>query len=142
MSQNWKHGPKKRSTYGIWYNFKTFVFSPRLKLIFARARSVLTWTPGFRQTGPLPPYLSFKFIGLFKRTASYQEPQSRLASPLLFVPHPSWLSPMVCILTFSNTGHSHRMCTNISFSAPYPLYKGVFALLILCSMVLQIDMLG
>ncbi len=33
----------------------------------------------------------------------------------------------------SNTAHSHRMCTNVSFSAPYILHEGVFVLLILCS---------
>ncbi len=42
--------------------------------------------------------------------------------------------PKVCIFTFSNTGHSHRMCTDVSYSAPYLLHEGVFALLILCSM--------
>ncbi len=40
----------------------------------------------------------------------------------------------VYIFTFSNTGHLHRMCTNVSFSAPHLLHEGVFALLILCSM--------
>ncbi len=42
--------------------------------------------------------------------------------------------PNVCILTFSSTGHSHRMCTDVSFSAPHLLHEGVFALIILCNM--------
>ncbi len=38
------------------------------------------------------------------------------------------------VLIFSNTGHSHRMCTNVFFSAPHFLHEGVLALLILHSM--------
>ncbi len=35
----------------------------------------------------------------------------------------------VCILTFSNSGHSHRMCIDVSFSTRHLLHEGVFALL-------------
>ncbi len=40
------------------------------------------------------------------------------------------LTALVCILIFSNTRHSHRMCTDtdISFSTPHLLHEGVFAL--------------
>ncbi len=37
----------------------------------------------------------------------------------------------VCILIFSNTGHSYIMCTDVSFSATHLLHEGVFAFLIL-----------
>ncbi len=39
----------------------------------------------------------------------------------------------VCVHIFSNVEHSHRICTDLSFSAPHFLYEGVFVLLILCS---------
>ncbi len=41
--------------------------------------------------------------------------------------------PKVYILVFSNTKHLHRMCNEVSFSAPHLLHKEVLTLLILCS---------
>ncbi len=91
------------------------------------------WDPRTQAQWLIALSLSFKVIGIYLGVQpSYRGPQSHSASPLLFVPDPSWQSPR-SVLTFSNARHSHRMCTNISFSAPYLLHKGVFALLILCS---------
>ncbi len=42
---------------------------------------------------PMAPSLLFKLIGLFRSPAFYRGPWSRSASPLLFVPDPSWESP-------------------------------------------------
>ncbi len=39
----------------------------------------------------------------------------------------------VCILTLSNTVHSHRICTNISLPAPHVLHEEASAHHILCS---------
>ncbi len=82
---------------------------------------------------PITLYLSFKFIGLFRSPA----PLPRAMIPLSFA---SFIcsgsilaNPNVCILTFSNTRHLHKMCTDVFFSAPHLLHEGVFALLILCS---------
>ncbi len=33
----------------------------------------------------------------------------------------------VCIFVFSNTGHSHRICSGVSFSAPHLLHEGDYS---------------
>ncbi len=84
---------------------------------------------------PIALYLSFKFIGCYLGVQlpykGHNSAQPRLF--YLFRIHPG-KKLSVCILTFFNTGHSHRMRTNVSFSAPHLLHEGVFALLLLCSM--------
>ncbi len=101
---------------------------------------ILIGTLGLRPTCPLPLYLSFKFIGLFRRTASLLRSTISLSLASFICSRYILANPKVCILTFSNTGHSHRMCTDVSFSAPHLLHKGVLVLLILYSMyILQID---
>ncbi len=58
--------------------------------------------------------------------------QARWLSLASFICSGSILAkPKVYILTFY-IGHSHKRCTNVSFSAPHLLHEGVFALLILC----------
>ncbi len=81
---------------------------------------------------PIALSLSFKFIwGYLGVQPPYRGPWSHSAS-LAFI-ESIMAKPKVCILNFSNTGQPHRMCTDVSFSAPHLLHKGVFALLILCS---------
>ncbi len=95
----------------------------------------LNWDPRTQARWPIAPYLSFKFIGDYLGVLPpYQGPWSRSASLFLFVLDPFWQNPRSASLSFSNTGHSHRMCTDVSFSASHLLHEGVFALLILCSM--------
>ncbi len=76
--------------------------------------------------------LSFKFIGLFTSPASLPRATIPLSLASLICSGSILAKPKVCILTFS-TGHSYRMCTDVSFSAPHLLPEQVFALLILYS---------
>ncbi len=88
------------------------------------------WDPRTQACWPITPYLSFKFIGVFLGVLPpYRGPWSRSASSLI-CSGSILAKPKFCILTFSNTGHSHRMCTDVFFSAPHLLHEGVFALLI------------
>ncbi len=58
-------------------------------------------------------YLSFKFIGgCLGVRPPYQRPQSRSASPLLFVPDPSWQSPTSASLPFP-TPSIHIACVQM-----------------------------
>ncbi len=90
------------------------------------------WDPRTQAHWPVALYLSFKFIGGYLGVQPlYWGSRSHSASPFLL--HTSWQRP-ICILTFFNTGNSHRMCTDISFSTTHLLHEGVFALFILYSM--------
>ncbi len=92
-----------------------------------------SWVSRTQVHYPSPLYLSFKFIGGYLGVQPPYQPRSCSASP--FICSGSILTkPKVCIFTFANTGHSHRMGTDVSFSAPHLLQEGVFALFILCSM--------
>ncbi len=92
------------------------------------------WDPRTQVRWPIALYLSFKFIEGY---LGVQPPYRRTTIPLSlasFICSGSILAKLnVCILTFSNTRHSHRMCTDVSFSAPHLLHDGVFARLVLCS---------
>ncbi len=102
----------------IDYIFKTSFF-------FFFARWVSTGTPGFRPAGPLPHTSHLNSYGLFRSPAPLLR-ATILLSLASFICSGSILAkPKVCILTFSNTGHSHRMCTDVSFSTPHLLHEGV-----------------
>ncbi len=59
--------------------------------IFFLLRGESHWDPRTQSRWPITLYLPFKFIGGCLRVQSpYRRPQSRSASPLLFVPDPSW----------------------------------------------------
>ncbi len=90
--------------------------------------------PGFKPAGPLPYTSHLNSQGVCRSPAPL--PRATIPRSLTsFIYSGSILAkPEVCILTFSNTGHSHRICTDVSFSAPHLLHEGVFALLTLCSM--------
>ncbi len=99
---------------------------------FARGRSQL----GPQDSGqlahcPIPLILIHR--GLFRSPVTL--PRAKLPLSLAsFICSGSILAkPKVCILIFSNTGRSHRMYTDVSFSAPHLLHERVFALFILCS---------
>ncbi len=97
------------------------------------------WDPRTQAYWPIALYLSFKFIGLFRSPAPLLSHNP--AQPRLFYLFRSILTkPEVCILTFSNTGHSHRMYSDVSFSAPHLLYEGVLCSSHLVQHVLQINM--
>ncbi len=89
------------------------------------------WDPRTQAQWPITLSISFKFIGGYLwAQPPYQRPWSHSLWPLICC-RSILAEPKVCILTFSNTGHSHRMCTFVSFPAPHILHEGVFALLIL-----------
>ncbi len=74
------------------------------------------WNPRNHTHWPIALYLSFKFIGCY---LGVQPPLPRAMISLSlasFICSGSILvKPKVCILTFSNAGHSRRMCTYVSF---------------------------
>ncbi len=87
-------------------------------------------TPMTQSCWPIALSLSSKFIGVIRQsravTVGYSSAQPRLFCLIRINPGKA----QVCILIFSSAGRSHKMCTEVSFSAPH-LHEGVFALLIL-----------
>ncbi len=141
QNQKWKSAPcfhlchlwKVQREYNYKFYFLLFrAFNAFSQFFFSEVGP--NWDLRTQARWPIALYLSFKFIGLFRSHA----PLPRATIPLSlasFICSGSILAkPKVCILTFSNTGHSHRMCADVSFPAPHLLHERVFALLILCSM--------
>ncbi len=91
------------------------------------------WDPRTKAHWPITLSLWFKFIRLFRSPATLRRAMIPLSLASFICSGSILGKPKVCILTFSNTWHSHRMCTDVSFSAPHILHEGVFALLILWS---------
>ncbi len=89
------------------------------------------WDPRTQATGILP-YTIHRV--LFRSPAPLPRDTIPLSLASLVCSGSILAKPKVCILTFSNTQHSHRMCTDVLFSAPHLLREGVFAFLILCSL--------
>ncbi len=75
------------------FSFKNFKF---LEILFFFARWVPIRTLGLRPTGPLPITLESNPL--------HWGPRCRSASPLLFVPDPSWQSPRSASLPFPTSG--------------------------------------
>ncbi len=99
-----------------------------LSLIFLRGGS--NWDPRTQAHWPLP-YISLEIHrGLFRSPALLQRVTNRLSLASFIYSGSILVKPKVCILTFSNTGHSHRMSTDVSFSASHLLHEEVFALLV------------
>ncbi len=94
----------------------------------------LDWDPRTQARWPIAPYLSFKFIGGYLGVLPPYQATIPLSLTSFICSGSILTKPKVCILIFSNTRHSHRMCTDVSFSAPNLLHEGEFPLLILCSM--------
>ncbi len=100
------------------------------------------WDPRTQDHWPIALYLSFKFIGLFRSPALLPMAIIPLSLASFIYSGSILVKPKVCILTFSNIGHSHRMCTDVSFSAPHLLHEAGFCSPHLVQHVLQIDMPG
>ncbi len=93
------------------------------------------WNSRTQARWPIALHPSFKFIGGYLGVQSLLPGATIPFNLASFIYFGSILAkPTVCILIFSNTGYSHRLCTDVSFSAPHLPHEGVSALLILCSM--------
>ncbi len=90
------------------------------------------------QDSSLLAHCPIPLISIHRGLLRSPAPLSRTTIPLSLVSYicsgSILAKPKVSILTFSNTGHSHRICTDVSFSVSHLLHEGVFVLLILCSM--------
>ncbi len=107
-------------------------------VFFLFARWVPIGTPGLRPAGPLSYTSHLNSQGLFRSPAPYRGPRSRsLTSFICSGSIPA--KPKICILTFSNTGHSHKMCIDFPFSALHLLHESLCSPL-LVQHVLQIHM--
>ncbi len=92
------------------------------------------WDPRTQAPTPIVLSLSFKFIGGYLVVQLLTEGHDP-TQPRLFYLFRIRLGKAQDLHPYlSNTGHSHRMCTDVSFSALHFLHEGVFALFILCSM--------
>ncbi len=95
------------------------------------------WDPRTQAYCPIALYPSFRFIGgCLGVQPPYQCPRSRSASPLLFVPDPSWQNPRSASLPFPTLG-IHIECA--------PMFPFLHCISSLCSPhlvlhVLQTDM--
>ncbi len=113
---------------------KFLLVSTKLIILYFFVRWVPHWDPRTQSDWPVALSLSFKFVGLFRSPTPLLKAIILLSLASFICSRSILAKPNVCIPTFSNTWHSHRMCTDVSFSAPHLLHEGVFPLLILCSM--------
>ncbi len=107
--------------FGVLRRYRLRV-PPRVSRCIFFARWIPIVTPGLRPTGPLL-YTSRIHTALFRNLVPLPRAMILLSLASFICSGSILTKPKVCILTFSNTEHSHRKCIDVSFSAPRCIYK-------------------
>ncbi len=113
------------------------------------------WDPRTQACWPIPQSFHLNLQGTIKPPRPLTEGHNTAQYGVFYLIriHPDMLSmasfiwfgsiqtkSKVCILIFSNTRHSHRMCSDVSFSASHLLHEGFFPFPYPVQHIMQIDM--